>query len=294
MRLRYNILWFENDDDWVNSIRPRLERYLLDLGFTLETELYDSGENLEEIINNPEINLILIDENLEEGEFWKGDGKSLIERIRQNELYTEIIFYSGISVVEITKGLEGVYLADRDNIFEKTTKIIDLTIKKNQDISNIRGLFIAEAIDIAGQMEEILSEILKMKEEARRFFINEVVQEEFFTDYAKYKIIQRFLKQKIKSLKAQLQSASNKKGQIKEILSQLEEVKEKFNQLEKEVIIIRNELAHAKVSPDKRDTLICRNKEKLFDQNKCKEIRKTFLKHQENLNKLAEIMDASV
>jgi len=291
MKLKYNILWFEDDEDWVNSVKPRVEAYLLDLGFTLEMELYESGENWEKIIDNPDINLILVDENLEKGKFWKGDGKSLIEKIRQNELYTEIIFYSGVSKVEIAKGLEGVYLADRDNFFEKTRKIIDLTIKKNQDISNIRGLFIAEAIDIAGQMEEILSEILKMKGETLRFFVDQIVQEEFFTDYWKYKIIQRFLNQKIKSLKEQLQLSSNNEIQIQAVLTQLEKVKEEFNQLEKEVIQIRNELAHAKLSPNKRNTLICRNKEKLFDQDKCRKIRKAFLKHHENLNKLAELID---
>jgi len=294
MKLRYDILWFEDDEDWVNSVKPRLETYLLGLGFTLEIELYPSGENLEKIIDNPDINLILIDENLEKGKFWKEDGKSLIEKIRQNELYTEIIFYSGVSKVEITKGLEGVYLADRDNIFEKTKKIIDLTIKKNQDISNVRGLFIAEAIDIAGQMEEILSKILKMKGETLRFFMDQVVQEEFFNDYWKYKIIQRFLNQKIKSLKEELQSSSNKEKPVQAILTQLEEVKAEFNQLEKEVIQIRNELAHAKPSSGKRNILICRNKEKLFDQDRCKEIRKAFLKHHENLNKLAELIDKLV
>lgn len=39
MRLKYKILWIENEEDWVDSIYDQIQEHLSDLGFEFEKKL---------------------------------------------------------------------------------------------------------------------------------------------------------------------------------------------------------------------------------------------------------------
>ena len=39
MRLKYQILWIENETDWVDSIEDQFQEYLNELGFSYERKL---------------------------------------------------------------------------------------------------------------------------------------------------------------------------------------------------------------------------------------------------------------
>ena len=96
-------------------------------------------------------------------------GDAIIERIRtEADVYTEIIFYSsdGESAVRAAiaaKGVDGVYCSSRDaDKFEKkVTKVIETTIKKVQDLNNMRGLIMAETSDIDNTMLAIIQSAIQ-------------------------------------------------------------------------------------------------------------------------------------
>jgi len=296
MRLQYGIAWFEDSKEYIKSLEPQIRDYLEGLGFDLDLTPRSDDSDFAEVIKNKDLDLILIDQNLSKNR----KGAKLIDAIRENELYTEVVFYSQYEnfLNEIKQQLEGIYCAKRDDLFEKTKKIINLTIKKNQDISNIRGLFIAETIDATGQMEEIISKILRLSGVELEFFADSVVQEEFFTGFAKFQIILRFLRQKTKSLDQKIQHSTGKeKADLTQLKTDLGKVANEFKNFQTEVIELRNVLAHAKKTPNKKNSLTVRNKErgcyedKIFDDGECKRIRECFIKHAQNLESLGKLLD---
>lgn len=157
MRLKYKILWIENEKDWVDSIYDQIQEHLSDLGFEFEKKLIAKEE---ESVNYDEYDLILMDLNLAE----QPNGAELIERIRNLNVFTDIVFYSSVEIDILRekgreKNLEGVYYSGRtpENSFvRKVCQVIDSTIKKVQDLSNLRGLVMAEVSDLDSLMDEII------------------------------------------------------------------------------------------------------------------------------------------
>lgn len=157
MRLKYKILWIENEEDWVDSIYDQIQEHLSDLGFEFEKKLIAKEE---ESVNYDEYDLILMDLNLAE----QPNGAELIERIRNLNVFTDIVFYSSVGIDTLRekgreKNLEGVYYSGRtpDSSFvRKVCQVIDSTIKKVQDLSNLRELVMAEVSDLDSLMDEII------------------------------------------------------------------------------------------------------------------------------------------
>ena len=119
MRLKYKILWIENEEDWVDSICDQIQEHLSDLGFEFEKKLIAK----EESVNYDEYDLILMDLNLAE----QPNGAELIERIRNLNVFTDIVFYSSIEIDILRekgreKNLEGVYYSNSSLKFEIMAK----------------------------------------------------------------------------------------------------------------------------------------------------------------------------
>jgi ribosomal protein S15P/S13E len=51
MNLAYNILWFENDEQWVDSMTEKLEDFFFDFGFLFNSDVYQDAQNLDILIN---------------------------------------------------------------------------------------------------------------------------------------------------------------------------------------------------------------------------------------------------
>jgi hypothetical protein len=291
MILEYRILWFENNKHYYDLTKPPIEAYLKSLNFNPIFEYRKDDSDLKQIIHDMDIDLILVDQNLRKG----GKGDKIIDTIRKDELYTEVVFYSQYRDFQdkIIKNLQGVFFTDREHLEEKTKKIIDLTIKKNQDIINIRGLFIAGAVDLATQMEEIIIKILKVEDKSLEIFRNQIIQEEFYTDYEKYKLILNILKEKLKVVNQIINGRydKNQKSEAAKIKSELEPLEKTLVAMEEEVIKLRNKLAHSKPSPTNKKALACKKSAKEFDEAECLKIRKNFKKHSDNLQKIDNLID---
>lgn len=288
MTLEYNIVWFEDAEEYIRSFEPQIRKYLGDLGFELDLTTRPDDSDLTEVMKK-NVDLIMVDDNLGMGK----KGVTLVDAIRNNELYTAVVFYSQYDdfLSKIRQQFEGIFYAKRDDLLEKTKTVINLTIKKNQDISNIRGLFIAETIDLTEQVELIISNILKLSGAEKEFFLDSIVQDEFLAGMAKFRIIQRFLNQKIKSLNQKISSSmGSEKSSLTQLKADLDRVAGVFKRFQGDVIYLRNELAHAKKKPGTKNTLIVKNKEREYDEEKCKQIRGSFIKHSKNLKELEELL----
>ena len=162
MKLIYKILWIE---DQMNSIRGRkrvISNYIRDeKGFELEINEILTFEQFKETVGFESLkdyDLLLVDLNLDDNE--SGDGNKIIEEIRNNDIYTEIIFYSShyehlINLLKENR-TEGIFTSERNQIDTKAKKIIDVTLHKIQDVNNLRGLIMAEVAELDRLKKSIL------------------------------------------------------------------------------------------------------------------------------------------
>jgi CheY-like chemotaxis protein len=292
MSLDYNILWFEDSEDYIISLKPRLEDFIEGFGFEPKFTIVPNGSNLSELLDNNSFDIILMDFNLDVESGNDGNGDVLINSIRDQEYYIEILFYSAHSGFRnhINMHLDGVFFADRDELFEKSKKVINLTIKKSQDINNLRGLVIAESIDIESKMEEMLKFYFRIDNEKDAVF-RKIVNPSFnaLNFKKKFDLINRICKIKVKCLE-KINNGMGNDGELKEKIGNLKQLKKDIGKIEKEIIDVRNILAHTKEDPEKKNTLVSRinkNKEEIIiTDNWCKEKRNDIRRQSENLERL--------
>ena len=170
MKLKYKILWIENEKDWVESIEDQIQEYLEDLGFIYEMKLIDKEVHG---IKYNDYDIILMDLNLAD----QPNGADLIAKIRDLGVYSDVVFYSARGITELRakgreKELEGVFYCGRTpdrEFINKVKAVIDTTIKKVQDLNNLRGLVMAEVSELDAMMDEIIISYFKNEERMIKF-----------------------------------------------------------------------------------------------------------------------------
>ena len=156
MKLKYRILWIENESDWVESIEDQIQEHLESLEFIYEKNLIAKEDSC---IDYNLYDLILMDLNLAT----HPNGAELISKIRKLGVYTDVVFYSARVDELKAQGkdweLEGVYYSGRtpeEAFVRKVRSVIDSTIKKIQDLNNLRGLVMAEVSELDTKMLSLI------------------------------------------------------------------------------------------------------------------------------------------
>ncbi len=313
MRLKYRILWFEDEAEFVNEIIPSIQEYLLeDLGLELEVTSQQNGSDLNNLVKQTDYDLIVTDLNLDEGQ----TGKDLIESIRSDKILTEVLLYSANGntiqkVIRETPGLERVSFAvGRPALPDRLKRVIALTVRKVQDVNNVRGLVIAEAIDLENKMLEIITQHFTVSEDdaEKDAFIKKQVKhkEEHFKKqmdkmtsfsssqisefidnacselFSKYRALKELLDAKRKCLNL---SESQEKTKINRLMKKLKAMHD-------EVINLRNNLAHVREGKDENGQSVLKNKkhgtEIVFNNDEYIRIRKALRDHANNLDEIAK------
>lgn len=296
MNLKYQILWIENEEDWVESIEDQIQEYLEDLGFIYEKKLIFKEEK---DISYNDYDLILMDLNLAD----QPNGAELTSRIRDLGVYTDVVFYSAIGIDELRakgreKELEGVFYSGRtpETAFINRVKaVINATLKKVQDLNNLRGLVMAEVSELDAMMDKIIPSYFN-NDERMELFHNHITDN-------REKTLQKSLNcnnkcqlfwrnSNIQEIVPQLDS-SQKAHAIKIILEQTKpDLYSKGNFYEDylaAIITPRNELAHCKSEiREGQEILLTKKGDKCFDQAFFKEIRKNVLKYSSIFNELLQ------
>lgn len=160
MKIEYTILWVDDSPGWVEPVKDAINDYLDEQGFRLVVILLTRGDGIDDIISSEEIDLIIMDQKLP-----GTTGADLITQIRsQDNKYTDIIYYSQdpkVNLEGLSGGNDGIYRTTRENAEDTIKHVVDTTIKKTQDINNMRGLVIAETLDIEAQIENIITKYFK-------------------------------------------------------------------------------------------------------------------------------------
>ena len=295
MRIEYKILWVEDEKSWYETKKELFTDTLDELGFKLISKRCENIEDVKiEIATNnlEDYDLLLIDFTLKNSD----SGDKIIEFIRGIEdipILTDVLFYS--SAVENVResmhrlGLEGVYTADRKDLEIKFERVVNTTIKKIQEVNNMRGLIMAETSDLDELMFEIIAKTLESDiSETLTFYIQKEIEETL------NKISKIALNDKTTMIEKMNDSRIFTSFHRAKGINKIYKLKgigiDKFFEFyNKDIISTRNLFAHVKESyEDGKKVLISTStgEKEIFDAERCVEIRQSLIKYRETLENI--------
>lgn len=173
MRLDFNVLWVEDNQDRVQSQRERIEALIRKDGFRLRVQFAESVEQakvyLADDIYGDHIDLILMDYDLGPG--MKGD-EGLTE-VRDIFPYKDIIFYSGMSPAELmkmakTNNIQGLFTSHRDALPDIVEGVFENLVRKVLDIDHSRGIVMGGTSDIDQIVNDSLISLFNNSNEGQK------------------------------------------------------------------------------------------------------------------------------
>jgi len=297
MKIEYKILWVEDDKSWYDTTKELFSDTLDDLGFILISKRCESIDEVKKEVeenNLEEYDLLLVDFTLKNSD--TGDIIiNFLRGIKDEPILTDVLFYS--SAVENVResmtilGLEGVYTADRKEIETKFERVVNTTIKKVQEVNNMRGLIMAETSDLDELMYEIIEKMLTsdisenlttyiQKEiEATLEKISKITLDEDTTIIDKMgdsRVFTSFHRAK----------GINKIYKLKNI--GIEKFFEVYN---RDIISTRNLFAHVKESYEGNKKVLISSstgEKEVFDEKRCIDIRQSLIKYREILEQIKD------
>jgi DNA-binding response OmpR family regulator len=292
MKLKYKILWIENEQDWVESIEDQIQEYLEELGFIYEMKLIDKEVSG---IDYNDYDIILMDLNLAD----QPNGADLISKIRGLDVYTDVVFYSASGITELrTKGkekeLEGVFYCGRTpnrEFVNKVKAVINSTIKKVQDLNNLRGLVMAEVSELDAMMDEIILSYFKNEERMIQFHAHVTKNQEERARKILHCPNKCESDWRTKDITEIILDAAQKARAVKLVIEDkgknLYSGPNFYEEYNNDIISQRNNLAHCK-SVD--GVLKTRKGDKEYTENDFKTIRKNIQKYHELFANILEIL----
>ena len=160
MDINYKILWFEDTDESYETLSRRTQRYVESKNLRCQIKRIYGVADFD--ISQYDLNsyeVLVVDLQLSQD----SKGYEIIDAIRTSNYVNDILFYSsaGVSTLESAMKeyrLEGVFLSDRDNrmFMEKIRQLIDKSVRRSENIINIRGIVMDETSEFDSQMKDIV------------------------------------------------------------------------------------------------------------------------------------------
>ncbi|WP_315012041.1 hypothetical protein [Capnocytophaga leadbetteri] len=296
MKLEYKILWLDDNKKAIeeDSYSSEIEEHLREKAFIPEIVLVDHKDEFFRNLDSVDFDLILTDFNLNDTD----TGDKIIQQVRNRSIFTEIMFYSAQSEIKNTINLDRITFLDTSkttsknhyqDVIEKAISLIDLTIKKFENIVVMRGMIMQETSSLDTTIENIVNKyIATLDEENKKLFLDDIfinieknVKEKY--DKAQSKKYNKILKDNV------LFSSDQKIKVLGKILIELKS--EDFsNGYSEDIILNRNKLAHAELIKNEQDKYCFKSKGNkiIFDEVFCQNIRKDLIYYREKIENLQE------
>jgi hypothetical protein len=163
VRLDFNVLWVEDQQQAVLAQKVRLERAIQAEGFRLRVEFALSVEQAKEYLENDiygdNVDLVLMDYHLRGGP----NGDVGLKEVRERMPYKDIIFYSAaaddLRTIVAAGKIEGIYLSSREELPDTASRVFENLVKKVLDIDHSRGIAMGVTSDIDAQVNSCLLHI---------------------------------------------------------------------------------------------------------------------------------------
>lgn len=302
MNIDFNILWFEDADEWYTASKDLIESYLLSLNFKPSFTRFKSID-VAQIKENEHISydLILADLNLTNNT----KGSDGIKILRNDNILADALFYSnngisGLRDAMQSEVLEGVYTSDRrEPLFsDRTKQIINKIVKRSEDIVNIRGMLMDAVSEFDVKLKETIGKHLSICGDDEISVINE---------YAYTKVVahsnQSIEKSKsingdsfyISAIESYLIDSYKLSMIANDIFKrnypECSEMKLFHKNYSEAILDERNRLAHAKKEVEADGAFYFEDKQGnkvTYDAEKCSEIRSAIIKYDELLSRVLD------
>lgn len=220
MELDFNILWIENNIKWRDDSVEKIANCVLGLGFNPIIEVHDNGEFLyEQTCDLVKYDLIFMDYNLDDEENSIGfhTGDKIIKKIRDNKVYSNVIFYSTSTndLPEKAKvnDIQNTFIFEREEFRDENInaifEVIEYILNKANSINIMRGIIMAELANF----DNLILDIIK----------NTNLEQKWV------KIFNLITKGRQRYCKKIINTHTNLKEQKRELLLTCENIRTKFN-----------------------------------------------------------------
>lgn len=294
MKLEYKILWLDDNKKAIeeDSYSLEIEEHLKEKAFIPEIVLVDHKDEFFRNLDSVDFDLILTDFNLNDTD----TGDKIIQQVRNRPIFTEIMFYSAQSEIKNTINLDRITFLDTSkttsknhyqDVIEKAISLIDLTIKKFENIVVMRGMIMQETSSLDATIENIVNKyIATLNEENKQLLLNDIfinIEKNAKEKYekAQSKKYNKILKDNV------LFSSAQKIKALGKILIKLN-FKDFSNDYSEDIILNRNKLAHAELTKNGQNKYCFKSKddETIFDEKFCLQIRKNLIHYRREIEDL--------
>lgn len=297
MRLKFHILWFENEPLWVEGKLDDVKEIVGENGFEwVEPKICKKEQDFKG--NYDDYDMILMDFKLVNGGKSGQTGGDIINKIRTQGSFTNILFYSqegedALRREVSSKNIDGVFCASREDFIDKFEKLFLTNIKKVEDVNNLRGIVMAETADLGQLKEEILTLYDKAdcskKKEITKKVIDKLSES---NDNMRKNLASKTENTPFKDL-LDILDLYQKSIAVHRINERTTPKSSTFehSKFSDEIIAKRNLLAHVKEHWDGKQTVLKSEKNGqtlIFSHDEAKKIRKDILKYKVELEKIRD------
>jgi len=298
MKIEFSIYWIDDNPDIYDSIRDEIEQHISDNhGLTLNvtyvketsTALYDIKQK------NPY--LVVVDYKLTGG----ARGDAFITEMRAQGQLHDVFFYTqdGFQPEDrdrffssFSSGLTmGVHYADKKHAKSRLCKIIDLKLNQVSDLSTQRGWIVADVIELENELDEILEKLSNTIHPAFGSMMTRLLGDSRVDFGCRDQLLNGALKDMRKHILTQ-----NPKH---EILPTLGLIKDTVSLFSKEIIQVRNSIAHQRHFEMEGGgiTLPARQKSQdpiTYNLEFLKQVRQNIKKHRTNFQNIQKLLNSGV
>ncbi len=296
MKLSYSILWFDDTEEFFDSLDiDWLKKEIENWGFLPDIKPVSTPDQFLSFAPYENIDLIVVDRNLE----GYGEGQTFIASLRDHAVFTEVIFYTSGNASTLwdairERELEGVFVSNKGTILQKVSKVGRQSVRKVLDLENMRGIMMAEV----GELDHLLEDILTIGLNGLSDDMLSTVFRKFHKEADKQnrefgESLDKFLK--APNIQDMLSMCdSNKRWEnFSRLWKYHDKLKDKgkFGDYKADVLDLRNILAHGKPKiVDGGYLFTHRGKEYLYNSESSGELRKTILKYKREFFKVLEAL----
>lgn len=162
MRLDFNALWVDDQLDRVKAQLDPIAAHMETQGFAFKPTYCQTMDDvlvrIADGVFNDEVDMVLVDWDLG-NDVW---GQNVIDEIRAEIPYKDVIFYSAHTSPDDLRGLantarvDGVFCTTRDDLVNEVIDVFDSLVYKVLDLDHARGIVMGATSDIDQMVNECI------------------------------------------------------------------------------------------------------------------------------------------
>lgn len=310
MSLIYKVLWIDDNKDDYKKEEKALKKFIEDLFFEPKIDFCEDIASAKEYIDSEKYDVIFSDYNIDEER-----GNDFISYIREKSVNTEVLFYSGQN--QLPEGrldrvtfFFGTGSHREERLLKKMKDLISLTIEKLNDLTQLRGLVMAEVSELDNKMDQLISDYFLIENEKemklRRTYFDDKIVKKVETS-TKQKLERVDCKQKtckhkwhnksMQDIISSIDFESSKKALTIDLL--IEKLAYDFRNGQfydtylNEIIYKRNDLAHSYSEIEKGEEILKTKKHgpQIFTKDNIADIRRDIKKYHLIFNELDKLIE---